>query len=329
MSYFTTRKVFLTPSFDLNKKEEEKILKFLRLLENSNVSDIIEKNIKNNKGKGGRPSVNYYNMFATILYGFAFGRDSLRDLEEACKYDLRYIYLMEQIKVDHSTFCTFINNVIVPYEKEIFALVNTQIKLEMNIEFEDAFIDGSKFEANANKYKFVWKPITFHKRLSITFFNLLKENNLCESYRSETFVSSKTVSYAITELYSQKDKYDLKTYNNLLKGLSAILNKVIEYEEKEKICGPNRKSYYKTDHDATAMAWKADYYAGLGTNMHAAYNTQILVIKGFVFSYYVSQSRSDIDDFVPILEEFKQYLYSTKIIQTLIQYYTKNYNYLL
>ena len=35
-------------------------------------------------------------MFATILYGFAFGRDSLRDLEEACKYDLRYIYLMEQ-----------------------------------------------------------------------------------------------------------------------------------------------------------------------------------------------------------------------------------------
>lgn len=306
MSYFTTRKVFLTPSFDLNKKEEEKILKFLRLLENSNVSDIIEKNIKNNKGKGGCPSVNYYNMFATILYGFAFGRDSLRDLEEACKYDLRYIYLMEQIKVDHSTFCTFINNVIVPYEKEIFALVNTQIKLEMNIEFEDAFIDGSKFEANANKYKFVWKPITFHKRLSITFFNLLKENNLCESYRSETFVSSKTVSYAITELYSQKDKYDLKTYNNLLKGLSAILNKVIEYEEKESICGPNRKSYYKTDHDATAMALKADYYAGLGTHMHAAYNTQILVIKGIVFSYYVSQSRNDMDDFIPILEEFNR-----------------------
>lgn len=75
----------------------------------------------------------------------------------------------------------------------------------------------------------------------------------------------------------------------------------------EKICGPNRKSYYKTEHDATAMVLKADYYAGLGTNMHAAYNTQILVIKGFVFSYYVSQSRSDIDDFVPILEEFKQY----------------------
>ena len=116
-------------------------------------------------------------MFATILYGFAFGRDTLRDLEDACEYDLRFIYLMEQTKVDHSTFCTFINKVIVPYEKEIFALINIQIKKELNIEFEDAFIDGSKFEANANKYKFVWKPITFHERISKTFFELLKEKD--------------------------------------------------------------------------------------------------------------------------------------------------------
>ena len=26
-------------------------------------------------------------------------------------------------------------------------------------------MDGTKFEANANKYKFVWKPTTFHKKL--------------------------------------------------------------------------------------------------------------------------------------------------------------------
>ncbi len=81
----------------------------------------------------------------------------------------------------------------------------------------------------------------------------------------------------------------------------------MEYEEKERICGPNRKSYYKTDKDATAMALKTDYYAGLGTHMHAAYNTQILVIKGIVFSYYVSQSRSDLPDFIPILNEFSRY----------------------
>ena len=51
MSYFTTRKMFLTPSFELNVEEEEKLLKFLLFLENSNVSSIINKYIENNKGK--------------------------------------------------------------------------------------------------------------------------------------------------------------------------------------------------------------------------------------------------------------------------------------
>ena len=75
--------------------------------------------------------------------------------------------------------------------------------------------------------------------------------------------------------------------------LSQYFMKSLEYEEKETICGENRNSYYKTDHDATAMCLKDDYYSGLGSNMHAAYNTQILVSNGFIVSYYVSQDRSD------------------------------------
>ena len=297
MSYFITRKMFLTPSFELNVEEEDKLLKFLLFLENSNVSSIINKYIENNKGKGGRPNVNYYNLFATIIYGFTFGRDTLRDLEDACSYDLRYIFLMEQTRVSYSTFSHFINKVIVPNEKEIFSLLNLQIKKELNIKFDDAFIDGTKF---------VWKPISFHKKISITFFDLLKNNYLCPSYRFEELVSSKTVSSAITELSINKDSFPIKKYDNLFKALTSILFKVLEYEEKERICGPNRNSYYKTDHDATAMALKTDYYSGLGSRMHAAYNNQILVVNGIVFSYYVSQSRSDFLDFIPILDDFYQ-----------------------
>ena len=304
MGHFTTRKLFLTPSFELNVEEETKLLKFLLFLENSNVSSVIDRYINNNKGKGGRPNVNYYNLFATILYGFTFGRDTLRDLEDACLYDLRFIFLMEQTRVSYLTISHFINKVIVPNEKEIFTLLNLQIKKELNIDFDNAYIDGSKFEANANKYKFVWKPTTFHKKISNTFFNLVRENNLCENYKTEELVSSKTVSSALSELSNNKQNFSDKKYNNLLKALTSILTKVIEYEEKETICGPNRKSYYKTDHDATAMCLKEDYYSGLGTNMHAAYNAQILVINGIVFSYFLSQSRTDINDFIPILDEF-------------------------
>ena len=119
MPYFNTGKIFLVPSFDLEVKERLKMEKFLTLLDNSGVGEIIDKYIKNNTPSGGRPGYNYYRLFATILYGFAFDRYTLRELEDACRFDLRYIYLMEQETPVHTKFCEFINKVIVPNEEEI------------------------------------------------------------------------------------------------------------------------------------------------------------------------------------------------------------------
>ncbi len=81
-----------------------------------------------------------------------------------------------------------------------------------------------------------------------------------------------------------------------------VIQKSLEYEEKERICGSNRNSYYKTDYDATAMCLKEDYYSGLGSNIHAAYNVQISVINGLITEYLVTQSRVDIQDFIPLLD---------------------------
>ncbi len=93
-------------------------------------------------------------------------------------------------------------------------------------------------------------------------------------------------------------------YRKQYEKLNEYLIKSLEYEEKERICGPDRNSYYKTDHDATAMTLKADYYAGLGSSMHAAYNSQLLVSKGIIAAYYISSSRSDFPDFIPVLKAF-------------------------
>ena len=38
---------------------------------------------------------------------------------------------------------------------------------------DKAYIDGSKFEADANKYKFVWKPTNYHLKFSDKIRNLL------------------------------------------------------------------------------------------------------------------------------------------------------------
>ena len=88
MSYFTSSQIFLVPSFDLEEKEQARIDRFLAFLEDSGVGAIIEKEIRNNSAAGGRPNCNYYRLFAVILYGFAFDRYSLRDIESACRFEI-------------------------------------------------------------------------------------------------------------------------------------------------------------------------------------------------------------------------------------------------
>ena len=68
MKYFTIRKRFLVPSFDLEVEEEKKIDRFLQFLEDSEVGRVINKYVLNSTKFGGRPNVNYYNLFAVILF---------------------------------------------------------------------------------------------------------------------------------------------------------------------------------------------------------------------------------------------------------------------
>ena len=121
----------------------------------------------------GRKSYNPYRLFASIIYGFSKHSGSVRNLEESLEFDLRFIYLMEQERPSYVTISKFLNNVVVPHQKELFSSVVSAVIRHFNICIDDVFLDGTKFEANANKYKFVWKPTTFHEKLNANVKDLL------------------------------------------------------------------------------------------------------------------------------------------------------------
>ena len=305
MSNFTTRENFFIFSYSMLSNEREKMDNFLKMLEKSGVEKLICKDVINYKG--GRPNNSYCNLLATILYCFAFGKGSLRDIEDKIKFDLRVIYLMDGKSATYKTIGNFINKVILPKRYIIFSLITKAIFDTCKIDMNNAYIDGSKFEADANKYKFVWKPIKYHENLSDKVRTLLKRNNLEEGIKEKGIIDSIDIAKKITEfdkLYTNHMD-DIRIKKDY-KCLIEFLNKSLEYEEKERICGPNRNSYYKTDHDATAMCLKEDYYSGLGSNMHAAYNTQIMVFSGLISSFIITQSRNDLKDFIPLLEKHKE-----------------------
>ena len=307
MKHFSTRQAFFMCSSTSDVEECTKILRFLVFLDDSGVAEIL-KNVKpQSTPSGGRPEINRYDLFATIVYGFAFGSGTLRDLEDACKYDIRYMYLMRNEQPSHMVFGNFINQYILPNTEKIFACLMNQIARECNLDFTDLFIDGSKIEADANKYKFVWKPTTYHNKLCDKIRELLKEYGLERGIPEKGIFSSTLIARKLTEfsnlviVQTDSDKKSLIKKYTLLEGYLA---KALEYEDKEEICGPDRNSYYKTDHDATAMTLKSDYYSGLGSNMHAAYNVQVAVCKGFACAYNVSQNRNDYTELIPTVEQF-------------------------
>ena len=71
MPYFTTKQLGLFSSYQLNKKEEENLNKFLMFLENSGVGELIHQESYRDHSKGGRPPYNYYNLFAASIYAFS------------------------------------------------------------------------------------------------------------------------------------------------------------------------------------------------------------------------------------------------------------------
>ncbi len=312
MPFFTIFQDQLFSTAELSLGEREKIDSFLQVLEESGVGEIIYNETNKDKGKGGRNSYNPYRLFAAIIYAFSKHSGSLRKIEESIKFDLRFIYILNQETPSYVTISKFLNNVVVKHYDAIFTSITKTILFKYNLYIDDCFIDGTKIEANANKYKFVYKPTTFNIKLFDKIKNLLIQY-FPVSDNKNTFVSKEVATYVslMIELLKNQniDINTLKTGRGFRNPkivsdyllLSTYLIKLLDYEEKDSICGPNRNSYYKTDHDATAMCLKEDYYSGLGSNTHAAYNFQIIVSKGLILSFYVSQDRTDQYTLIPSL----------------------------
>lgn len=197
MPHFTTKQDGLFYSYTLPVEQVAKIDEFLSILEDSGIVDII-KNVEKTTGFG-RPGFDPYTMFATILYGFAVGSPTLRELENSCRYDLRFKYLMNEATPDHSSFSRFINQYIKPNADAIFSCVVQAYLKRCNLDVDECHIDGTKFEAKSNKYKVVWKPITLHLKLSDKIRTLLAELSLSEGIPIEGIIPANLVAAKLKE----------------------------------------------------------------------------------------------------------------------------------
>ncbi len=311
MEYFNTKRpIFIVPSVECYE-EFDKIDKYIKILNDSGIGKII-KMVQN---KVGRKGYNPFNLMATIIYCFSKFKSTVREIEDLCKFDLRVMYIMEQEQPSHNVIKDCINKYIVPYQYEIFTSITKVIINERNIKTDTQYDDGTKIEANANKYKFVWKPTTYHKKLDIKIKELLlqmnienKDKKIIKSFQFNELIKEYVVreNIDINSIPTGKGRQLTKEQKNYKLAYQYLI-KLLEYEEKERICGEKRNSYYKTDKDATAMVLKEDYYSKNGHDFHAEYNIQVMVSSGIITMYGVFQDRNDYNSFIPMNDLYYKY----------------------
>ncbi|MGM9978224.1 MAG: IS1182 family transposase [Clostridium sp.] len=270
--------------------------------------------------KTGRIRYNPVNMLKTVIFGFmSQGYISLRDLEDNCKVNMRFMYLMDNKRPSYRTFGYFINEVLDESIEDIFNDINKAIFEKDNVDLSHIYIDGSKFEANANKYSWVWKKATEKSRYRLFEKITTLFNEINVDFASSGLYIETNTEYTPDQLHKIAERY-IKIWNlnpetfvygkghrktvqqRQYEKLLEYTSKLEEYIEKIDICGPDRNSYSKTDNSATFMRIKKDYMGN--DQLLPAYNIQVGVADEYIAVVDVNQYRSDMDCFIPLMEQF-------------------------
>ena len=267
---------------------------------------------------GRNPAVDPVTLFRLLIYGDMNKIYSSRELEKACKRDINFIWLLQGQKApDHNTIARFRSQRLANCLRDLFNQLIIYLGENNEIQYENLFVDGTKIEANANKYTFIWKKATdkFENKLQEKIKDTLKhlkdelgiKININNDKITVDFVSkilhkldTIKVENKIEFVHGKgKRKSKLQKY---FESLEEFIEKQSKYDEYNSIFD-GRNSFSKTDKDATFMHMKEDHMKN--GQLKPGYNIQIGVEGEYIVGVDVSSERADQLTFIPFLNKLE------------------------
>ena len=266
---------------------------------------------------GGTSSFHPRMLLKVVVFAYINNIYSSRKIEEAVCSNIFFMWLAAGNTPDHNTINRFRGERLKEVLRQIFTQVVELLALEGLLSIKELYTDGTKIEANANRYTFVWGKSIKTNREKI-------KKQLSEVWQYAQNVAAEelddTDPSGFDKIDAQKVEQTIEKINEALKdkpvskeirqklnyakkNWPANLNK---YEEQEKIMGEQRSSYSKTDHDATFMRMKEDHM-GNG-QLKPAYNVQISTNNQFIASYSLHQKTTDTNTLVDHLTAYETQL---------------------
>ena len=270
----------------------------------------------------GRPRYDREKLLKIVLFAFMeHGYCSVRFIQKLCETDIRFIWMLEEENApSHMTISNFIHKELSGSIDQIFNDISSYIFAQEKVDTDHVYIDGTKIEANASKYTWVWKKSCIKSRNKVfdKLTSLIQEmNEIVAFYRRAIFdtrqeYAMEYVDYILagflkavgmTEADFVHGKGKRKTsFQRLYEKVLDCRKKLKEYAYKISVCGDSRNSYSKTDRDATFMRFKKDHMKN--DQLLPGYNLQLAICDEYIAHYGVFAFASDMDCFQPLMDGF-------------------------
>ena len=202
--------------------------------------------------------VNPITMFELIVYGYMKHKYSGRDIAEACKTDIRFMWLLNgEPTPSHATISRFEDKKISEAIEGLFYQFVNKLCEMGEVKFKNLFVDGTKIEAYANKYTFVWKSaveknlVKLEKKISVLLSVLCERYGFGENISLEKCYEQLCLQAQWINLTFAAGKGKHKTQlQRDIEILKEYIDKKTEYCSHLGKFG-KRNSFSKTDTDAT------------------------------------------------------------------------------
>lgn len=266
---------------------------------------------------GGTSSYHPRMLLKVLVYAYINNIYSSRKIEEAVSQHIHFMWLSGMSTPDHNTINRFRSQRLQQTLQPIFTQVVLLLCEEGLLSLKDLFTDGTKIEANANRYTFVWGNTIKTNREKMK----QQLNELWQYARSVAAAElDDTDPSGFDKITPEKMQQTIEQINTALKNkevkkeVRQKLNyaqkhwpaNLARYQQQEKLLGESRSSYSKTDPDATFMRMKEDHMKN--GQLKAAYNVQISTNNQYIASYSLHQNTSDTNTFIPhLLQHIKNY----------------------
>lgn len=268
---------------------------------------------------GGRHPYHPKMLTKVIIYAYTQRIYSSRQIAKAVRENVPFMWIAARQRPDFRTINRFRSERMKDVLQQVFTAVLQLLVAEGYVKLEHYFVDGTKIEANANRYTFVWgkavvrQQAKLQEKVKALFASIEElertdeqehgEADLAELGESTTLTSEKlTAAVERLEAVLQEQPKAKPVKRAVRQIRRDYLPRLRKYEEQQAILG-DRNSFSKTDPDATFMRMKEDHMRN--GQLKPGYNVQIGTENQFVVGYSLHQRPTDTRCLIPHLEQLR------------------------